>query len=503
MRDDKPQVKLARATTTKGAAMGFSEESFSTKLASAMVRNQSLLCLGLDPNPELLPQRVTGDAPIAQLQTWLESLIAATASLVCAYKPTLGLYVALGAEGLELLQRVLQAIPPDIPVILDAKHSDLNSSTTLARTWFETWGVDAITLSPYAGQDLAAPFLLYPGKAIFVLCHTSNPAASALQSFPNETAPLYQQVVKQAQTWGTAEQVALEVGTADEKVLGAIRAIAPERPILARSIWAQGNNLANLVSAGLDGSGGGLLLPVPSEFASNPEPAQQIDALRQETNQLRRDRDSQASSCQVWMPNVCLLTQHAHADLVLQLYDIGCIIFGDHVQASGATFPYYVDLRRIISNPQVFHQILRAYADILTTLEFDRIAGIPYGALPTAAGLALYLRCPMVFPRKEVKAHGTRQLVEGHFQPGETVAVVDDILISGKSAMEGAAKLQSTGLKVKDIVVFIDHEGGVKDRLAAKGYRGHAVFTLSEIVDILQESNRLSADQADALAMHQ
>ena len=490
--------------------MGVAGMSFANKLANAVERNQSLLCLGLDPNPELLPDLVPGrinslNHPtelVERLQPWLEGLIAATASLVCAYKPTLGFYTALGPEGLQLLLHLLQVIPADIPVILDAKHSDLNTSTCLAKTWFERWGVDAITLSPYAGQDLAAPFLLYPDKAIFVLCHTSNPTAPALQSFPNEATPLYQQVVKQAQTWGVAEQVALEVGTADAKILGTIRAIAPERPILARSIWAQGNHLAELLAAGLDSNGSGMLLPVPSDLLSSKQPAEGIDALRQEANQHRCDRDQQASSCQVWMPNVCLLTQHAHADLVLQLYDIGCIIFGEHVQASGATLPYYVDLRRIISNPQVFHQILRAYADILTPLEFDRIAGIPYGALPTAAGLALYLRRPMVFPRKEVKAHGTRQLVEGHFQPGETAVVVDDILISGKSAMEGAAKLQSTGLKVKDIVVFIDHEKGVKDRLAAQGYRGHAVFTLSEIVEILQESNRLNPEQAEALTAH-
>jgi uridine monophosphate synthetase len=101
----------------------------------------------------------------------------------------------------------------------------------------------------------------------------------------------------------------------------------------------------------------------------------------------------------------------------------------------------------------------------------------------------------MIFPRKEVKAHGTRRLVEGHFNPGETVVVVDDILISGKSAMEGAQKLQSTGLKVEDIVVFIDHEKGVKQRLKVNGYQAHSVLTLSEIAETLYDAGRLSDRQ--------
>jgi uridine monophosphate synthetase len=121
----------------------------------------------------------------------MQWVVVATKELVCAYKPTLGFYQALGAPGLELLEQTLAAIPAHIPIILDAKHGDLNSSTRLARTVFEQWRVDAITLSPYAGQDQIAPFLLYPGKAVFVLCCTSNPAAIAVQGYPTPESPLY------------------------------------------------------------------------------------------------------------------------------------------------------------------------------------------------------------------------------------------------------------------------------------------------------------------------
>jgi uridine monophosphate synthetase len=139
--------------------------------------------------------------------------------------------------------------------------------------------------------------------------------------------------------------------------------------------------------------------------------------------------------------------------------------------------------------------VIQAYAKILETLPFDRIAGIPYGSLPTASGLALRLNRPLIFPRKEVKAHGARRLVEGNYQAGEVVVVVDDILISGNSALEGAAKLQSCQLQVRDIVVLIDHGSGAGERLAQQGYQAHAVLTLGDIREVLYGAGRIDAHQ--------
>lgn len=481
---------------------------FFDKLEAAIDRNSSLLVVGLDPNPELMPtcygdachSTTNGnDVLIQGLWNWLEAVIAQTSNLVCAYKPTLGFYEALGASGLELLQQVLSAIPPEIPVILDAKHSDLNTSSVLARTVFTEWNVDAITLNPYLGQDLIAPFLMYPSKAVFLLCCTSNPSAVTLQTYPLVESPLYLQVVRESKNWGLPEQLGLEVGTTLPEVLSSVREIAPERLILVRSIWQEGVDLAQILLAGLNSNGAGLLVPVPQDWLSLAQPAPSIQALREEVNQVRTQVVQQGSTCDLWFSDICTLKQQHHLDLILQLYDVGCILFGSFVQASGATFPYYIDLRKIISNPQLFHQVLNAYAEILTTLSFDRIAGIPYGSLPTATGLALRLNRPMIFPRKEVKAHGTRRLIEGNFQPGETVVVVDDILISGNSAMEGAAKLKSAGLEVNDIVVFLDHEQGVKDRLRQNGYQAHTVLTISEVTETLYQAGRIDQAQWQAL----
>lgn len=474
--------------------------NFFDKLNGNILQNQSLLFVGLDPNPEMMPGRYESEELIAGLEKWLQFIIAETADFVCAYKPTLGFYEALGIPGLELLYKTLAAIPAHIPVILDAKHSDLNTSTIFAQTVFTQWQVDAITLSPYTGQDHVAPFLVYPDKAVFILCCTSNPGAEALQQYPTNESPLYLQVVKESKTWGTPEQLALEVGTTNPEVLALIRAVAPERIIMARSIWAEGQNLKQILEAGLNSNGDGLLIPVPQDMLGNTQLSEEVQSLRAEINQIKTEIIHENSTCSVWFPDVCFLNQHPHQDLILQLYDLDCIMFGSFVQASGAIFPYYIDLRKIISNPQVFNQVLTAYEDILKNLNFDRLAGIPYGSLPTATGLALRLHCPMIFPRKEVKAHGTRRVIEGNFHTGETVVVVDDILISGKSVMEGAGKLESAGLKVNDIVVFIDHEQGVKDRLKQNGYRSHAVLTISEITNTLYQAGRINEEQFSAFA---
>ncbi|WP_036484915.1 bifunctional orotidine-5'-phosphate decarboxylase/orotate phosphoribosyltransferase [Myxosarcina sp. GI1] len=471
--------------------------NFVDKLNNAIAANNSLLVVGLDPNLEMMPDRDTEAKKdlIDRLEAWLKWVISETSDRVCAYKPTLGFYQALGVEGAILLEHVLAAIPAEIPVILDAKHGDINTSTVFASTIFKQWQVDAVTLTPFAGQDHAAPFLVYSDKAVFILCHTSNPGAEAIQEYPTQDGLFYLHLVKETQAWATSQQLCLEVGTTDTDTLTQIREIASERLILIRSLWSAKDNLAAILTAGLNSNGEGLLIPVPQDFLSSQNLSQRVLDLNIEINNVREQVIFQGDSCELWTSNVCLLNQHPYQDLILQLFDIGCLLFGEYVQASGATFSYYIDLRKIISNPRIFNQVLEAYANILKDLSFDRIAGIPYGALPTATGLALNLHRPMIFPRKEVKAHGTRRLIEGEFNPGEKVVVVDDILISGNSVMEGAEKLKSAGLEIEDIVVFIDHEGGVKAKLAQNGYRAHSVLGISEITNTLYESGRINSEQ--------
>lgn len=187
--------------------------NFFDKLIAAIERNQSLLYVALDPNPERLSFNI--DCSQQTVERWhnqLKSVVAQTVDVVCGYKLSLGFYQALGGEGMQLLEQVLQCIPPNLPIILDAKYGDLNSSNTFARLIFERWKIDACTVSPYAGLDQLTPFLVYPGKAVFVLCATANPSATVLQEYPTPEQSLYLQLVQETQTWGTLEQLGLEVG---------------------------------------------------------------------------------------------------------------------------------------------------------------------------------------------------------------------------------------------------------------------------------------------------
>ena len=500
---------------------------FFIQLTDAIAARQSLLVTGLDPNPEMLQswaarRGLAGRSFLSQARHWIKAVIEATAPHVCAYKPSLGFYQALGPVGLELLLEVRDLVPRDLPLIIDAKHGDLNSSSALAHYLFKELGADAVTLSPLAGQDIAAPFLLYADKAVVITCRSSNPAAKRIQYHPSDADPLFLQIVRECQLWGTPDQLLLEVGTSDPAVLAQVRAAAPERVLMLRSIWSEEERLDGLLQAGLNPTADGLLLPLPQNLLVEDDLGEQAGALKAMINGRRQrwlaqQPDRPAESCAVWLPEPEPPQPSAApgeapaqgpatdpmASLILDLFDIGCLLFGDYVQASGAVFNYYVDLRQIISDPNLFHRVLHGYSRLLNQLQFDRIAGIPYGSLPTATGLSLQLHKPLIYPRKEVKAHGARRLIEGDFNDGDTVVVVDDILITGGSVLEGIQKLESSGLVVHDVVVFIDHGGSrdrrARERLAAAGYRSHAVLDIERITAVLLAAGRLSPEQAALL----
>ena len=493
---------------------------FFVQLTDAIAARQSLLVTGLDPNPEMLQswanrRGMGGRSFLSQARHWIKAVIEATAPHVCAYKPSLGFYQALGSTGLELLREVRELVPLEIPLIIDAKHGDLNSSSALAHYVFRDLGADAVTLSPLPGQDIAAPFLLYPEKAVVVTCHSSNPAARLIQHHPNEDDPLYLRIVRECQLWATPEQLLLEVGTSDPAILARVRQQAPERFLILRSLWAEEDRLDALLEAGLSQSADGLLLPLPQNLLVEDDMAERAEGLKHRIEEsrlrwLENHPRAAGDTCSLWLPAAPAAGSPTSgtapdplASLILDLFDIGCLLFGEYVQASGAVFNYYIDLRQIISDPNLFHRVLHAYTGALEHLAFDRIAGIPYGSLPTATGLSLLLHKPLIYPRKEVKAHGARRLIEGDFEEGDLVVVVDDILITGGSVLEGIAKLESSGLCVEDVVVFIDH-GGENDRhacerLAEAGYRVHAVLDIPRITRVLHQAGRLSDEQAALL----
>jgi uridine monophosphate synthetase len=171
--------------------------------------------------------------------------------------------------------------------------------------------------------------------------------------------------------------------------------------------------------------------------------------------------------------------------LVHRLHEIGGVRFGEFVLKSGITSPFYVDLRVVISHPEVLAQVGRLMAVEVARCRADRIAGIPYAGLPLAVAASLAGGIPLVYSRREAKTYGTRRRIEGSFQPGEHVVVIDDIVTDGASKLEAIEPLEAAGLVVENLVVLVDREQGARERLLAKGYRLHAVFTISECFDAL------------------
>src|SRR5271170_3123502 len=234
---------------------------FLQQLKAAWARNDSLVCVGLDPELERFPAQLSGHAsPIFQFN---RAIIDATADLVCAYKPQFAHYAAYEAE--DQLERTIEYIHqhhPGIPVILDAKRGDVGSTASrYAIEAFERYGADAVTVNPYLGTDSLEPFLKHADKGILVLCRTSNAGGRDLQDLLIGERPLYQVVAElAAQRWNTRGNCLLVVGDTYPQELAAVRALVADMPLLVPGVGAQGGDVAQAVRAGQTAAGTGLLL---------------------------------------------------------------------------------------------------------------------------------------------------------------------------------------------------------------------------------------------------
>lgn len=234
--------------------------NFQQKLTKIIKKNNSLLCIGLDPEAEKLPKHLRSSKE--KFFLFNKQIIDETANLVCAYKPNIAFYEACGIEGLTSLKKTIEYLKsnyPHIPIILDAKRADIgNTARMYAKALFEYWEADATTIYPYLGFDTVLPFLEYKDQCTILLIKTSNPDAKTFLDQEENKNPFYIRVAKEIKKWNF-DNIGVFVGATYPKELSNIRKLFPHSPILTAGLGAQGGQTEKVVKAGIDKEGGNLI----------------------------------------------------------------------------------------------------------------------------------------------------------------------------------------------------------------------------------------------------
>jgi uridine monophosphate synthetase len=464
---------------------------FFTRLSNTARATNSLLCVGIDPPLDGVPDALE----------FGRRILDSTRDAACVYKPNSAFFEARGPKGLEAMRTLIHEIhSAGLPVILDAKRGDISSTAdAYAKAAFDVMEADAITFNPLLGGDSAKSFTSRADKGVFVLCHTSNPGSRELQELDAGGIPLYLRIAALALSWNENRNVGLVAGATFPEVLARVRDAAFGMWILLPGVGSQGGDLESSLSAGLSDGGDGVIVNVSRGISGASDPKKAALEYRDRINRAREKRPaarSEKTAADAGPPPAgrSRVSRALIDSLALGLHKAGAVKFGEFILKSGMKSPIYVDLRLLVSDPDLMRIAARAISGLISGLRYDRIAAIPYGGLPIGQAVSLETGRPLIYPRKEVKAHGTKNSIEGNFTSGETVVVLDDLITTGGSKLEAMEPLREAGLKVKDIVVLIDREqGGVKE-LAGRGIALHSVATLSEILSALVRCGIISEE---------
>lgn len=258
--------------------------TFFDKLQKAIDKNNSLLCIGLDPDPQKLAKNKS------QFD-FNKNIIDQTADLVCCYKLNSAFYLAKGLEGLEGLRRTISYLKknfPHIPIILDAKMADTETTSEMyAKEAFDYLGADAVTVNPYLGEDALLPFAKHKDKGVIVICRSSNPGARDVQDLKVNGQPLYMEVAKKIVSWNKKYQnLFMVVGCTWPGEMKAIRAVAPNMTFLVPGAGAQGGDLAMTLKNGLVGDRG-LIISSSRGIIYDQDPRSAAQKLKDEINSFR------------------------------------------------------------------------------------------------------------------------------------------------------------------------------------------------------------------------
>lgn len=462
--------------------------SFFASLEGRVRTVDSLLCVGLDPHVADLAD----DTPECAFDFCVK-IIQATHPYAAAFKPNAAFFERFGAPGVEVLKRVIAAIPEGIPALLDGKRGDISTTAeAYASAAYDDLGAHAVTVNAYMGMDAITPFARQ-GKGIFVLCKTSNSSSTELQSLqvvgstsgsggPRPQERLFEHVAALAASeWASkGAELGLVVGATDIEALSAVRAVAPHTWILAPGVGFQGGDLAASLRAALRSDGMGVLVPVSRGISRESDPASAALKLRDAINAVRLDVASRTlpvgttstgtgtgSSAATAQPR---LGPHQVAFISAAL-SASVLRFGSFTLKSGRVSPYFFNAGNFSSGGSLA-ALGHTYAVAIkeSDIGFDVLFGPAYKGIPlvTATGMCMATSCgmdvPVAYNRKEAKDHGEGGTMVGADVKGKRVLIIDDVITAGTAVGEAVGIITAAGGVPAGVVIGLDRqERGLSD----------------------------------------
>lgn len=458
------------------------------------------VCVGLDPDmskfPESFLNQYPHTAPWTVALYYCKAIVDATHHYAGAYKPNYAFFVRWGGPGLDALKELIDYIRqanPDIPIILDGKFMDIgNTNQGYVDLVYGYLGVNGVTLHGYLGRDAAEPFLAVKNGLNIFMDKTSNPGAGEIQDMEvaanpeladmlglkaGQHVPLHRHIAYLiSHHWNENGNCGMVVGATYIDDLKIARLITgPDFPILIPGGGkAQGGD--PYMAAKVSGEAGIVSLSRDILYASNgPDFAEAGGHRAEELNATIISAHKAAEEEAFWF----------------EIFEAGCIKFGEFKLKSGIMSPVYVDFRGLISHPGLLKKVGERLGESALQIGCVRIAGIPYAGIPLGVAASFASGIPMIYPRKEVKEHGTKRPIEGELHDGEKVLVIDDIITDGASKIEAIEPLVGAGLVVVDVLIVLDREQGGDQVLAQKGYQLHSLGKLTKVLDQLVEAGKV------------